>query len=95
MYLFLDVEQGFLPWLMDQVIEQLERNSYGRLIVDGMLREVVVRRMENYNKLEVTDPFMMSHSTNTIPLEKNKSGQSAPATTTEVYSALYLITCSR
>jgi hypothetical protein len=47
-----DVEQGFLPWLMDQVQEQLERNDYGRMVLDGILREVVNRRMHMFKILE-------------------------------------------
>lgn len=47
-----DVEQGFLPWLMNQVEDQLQRNERGRMVLDGLLREVVVKRMDLYQKLE-------------------------------------------
>ena len=47
-----DVEQGFLPWLMDCVENQLEVNMRGRVVLDGVLREVVQARMEAFEKLE-------------------------------------------
>jgi len=47
-----DVEQGFLPWLMEQVTAELDRSELGRLVLDGMLREVVARRIEVYKALD-------------------------------------------
>ncbi|KAL8573509.1 Radial spoke head protein 3 [Nucella lapillus] len=47
-----DVEQHFLPWLMEEVVDHLDRKEYGRLALDGLLREVVFQRTETYNKLE-------------------------------------------
>jgi len=47
-----DVEQGFLPWLMEQVTGELERSELGRLVLDGLLREVVLRRMQVYSALD-------------------------------------------
>lgn len=47
-----DVEQGFMPWLMDRVEEQLTKSMLGRLVVDGILREVVKERGTLYQKLE-------------------------------------------
>jgi len=49
-----DVEQGFMPWLMDCVEAQLNKSMLGRLVVDGMLREVVKNRSALYQKLEET-----------------------------------------
>lgn len=43
-----DLEQDFLPWLMEQVDEQLEMNNRGRLVLDGMIREVMLRRLKKY-----------------------------------------------
>lgn len=84
-----DVEQGFLPWLMDQVDEQLERNEHGRLVLDGMLREVVSKRMELYNKL---DALAASHGLGSrvpsnVVVEKPSDELTAPATTTAVRAA--------
>lgn len=47
-----DVEQGFLPWLMDQVTAELDRSELGRLVLDGMLRDVVARRMLVYSAMD-------------------------------------------
>lgn len=46
-----DVEQGFLPWLMDQVTFELDRSELGRLALDGLLREVVSKRIDVYDAL--------------------------------------------
>ncbi|XP_060568549.1 radial spoke head protein 3 homolog [Ruditapes philippinarum] len=47
-----DIEQGFLPWLMDRVTERLEKSEQGRMVLDGLLREVVSKRRELYERLE-------------------------------------------
>jgi hypothetical protein len=46
------VEQGFLPWLMDRVEQQLNRSILGRTVLDNLIREVVQQRIEQYNNLE-------------------------------------------
>ena len=47
-----DVEQGFMPWLMERVEDELTKTVRGRVVVDGMVREVVRARAEAYRKLE-------------------------------------------
>ncbi|XP_060067741.1 radial spoke head protein 3 homolog B-like [Ylistrum balloti] len=47
-----DIEQGFMPWLMDQVKEQLHKSQLGRMVLDGILREVVSKRFDQYAKLD-------------------------------------------
>merc|ERR1711976_975336 len=47
-----DVEEGFLPWLMDRVEEQMNKHVLGRTVLDSILREVVITRLQAYNKLE-------------------------------------------
>lgn len=47
-----DVEQGFIPWLMERVEEQIERSVLGRTVLDGLLREVVQQRADAFEKLE-------------------------------------------
>ncbi|KAL8606041.1 Radial spoke head protein 3 [Nucella lapillus] len=81
-----DVEQGFLPWLMDQVVDQLERNDQGRMVLDGMLREVVAKRIDLYSKLD--DAAMSVGRASRVASSGVKREQSvvepqAPATTTE------------
>lgn len=47
-----DVEQSFMPWLMERVEEQLVKVVRGRTVMDGILRDVVKARIEAYNQLE-------------------------------------------
>ncbi|XP_059154022.1 radial spoke head protein 3 homolog B-like isoform X2 [Physella acuta] len=47
-----DVEQGFMPWLMDQVTAELDRSERGRLVLDGIICELVTRRIEVYKQLD-------------------------------------------
>jgi len=47
-----DVEHGFMPWLMDRVEEQLVRAVAGRMVLDGLLREVVHKRLSAYKEME-------------------------------------------
>ncbi|KAK3098471.1 hypothetical protein FSP39_019766 [Pinctada imbricata] len=81
-----DIEQGFMPWLMDQVQEQLKKSQLGRLVLDGLLREVVSQRMEAYSKFDVQP---QSRSTSTKPDDKatdstnNAVPPPAAATTSE------------
>ena len=41
-----------MPWLMERVEEQLNKSVLGRTVLDGILREVVTKRQEDYKKLE-------------------------------------------
>lgn len=89
-----DIEQGFLPWLMDRVTEQLEKSELGRMVLDGLLRDVVNKRRDLYEKLEqqaepsepakeekkeVKPPTPVTAPQVTI----DPTPQEAPATTTE------------
>ena len=40
-----------MPWLMDRMEEQLERNMLGRTVLDGLLREVVANRVASFRAL--------------------------------------------
>lgn len=46
-----DVEQGFLPWLMEQVEEQLSKAMLGRSLLDSVIRDVVAQRQAAYAAL--------------------------------------------
>lgn len=78
-----DVEQGFLPWLMEQVTSELDRSELGRLVLDGMLREVVQRRMEVYQALdEKLHPNLVSRAASKTPSMAAPADEGgAPATT--------------
>jgi len=47
-----DVEQGFLPWLMESVSEELEQQNEARLILDMIIREAVTQRHIEYHSLD-------------------------------------------
>ncbi|CAL8108888.1 unnamed protein product [Calicophoron daubneyi] len=50
-----DVENGFLFWLMDEVSEELELENRSRLLLDGMIREVVQERHLEYRRLDMME----------------------------------------
>lgn len=88
-FFFLDIEQGFLPWLMDCVTEQLKKSELGRLVLDGLLREVVEKRRALYERLEVpakqNDPPKDTSKPPPAPqVTLEVTPQQAPATTIEV-----------
>ena len=37
-----------MPWLMDRVCEDIEKSELGRLVLDGMIREIVAARSQAY-----------------------------------------------
>ncbi|XP_046555712.1 LOW QUALITY PROTEIN: radial spoke head protein 3 homolog B-like [Haliotis rubra] len=80
-----DVEQGFMPWLMERVSEQLEKCELGRLVLDGMLREVVLKRMDLYSRLDTA--IHSQQATEALNAASDETGgtdqTAAPATTTE------------
>lgn len=43
-----DVEQGFMPYLMDMVCDEIRKSDLGRLVLDGMIREIVAARSQAY-----------------------------------------------
>lgn len=47
-----DVEQGFMPWLMDRVCEEVQKTNLGRMVLDGMIREIVKARSQAYQVRE-------------------------------------------
>lgn len=78
-----DLEQGFMPWLMEQVTEHLKKSELGRMVLDGILREVVSKRMDLYAKIGVKPPTAESkEQKDTKPQDKtaNAIPPSASAT---------------
>lgn len=47
-----DVEQGMLPWLMENVMSEMDRYTLSRKLIDAMLRDIIKNRKEGYDKLE-------------------------------------------
>ena len=78
-----------MPWLMERVTDQLEKSELGRLVLDGMLREVTKDRLQRYARLEERNrqltlnrdaPQDVTDEADNTTSEQ----QSAPATTTDV-----------
>ena len=88
---FPDIEQGFLPWLMDCVTEKLKKSELGRMVLDGLLRDVVEKRRALYERLEMTAKENEPEKEDTKPppapapqVTLEVTPQQAPATTIEV-----------
>ncbi|XP_072019073.1 radial spoke head protein 3 homolog B-like [Amphiura filiformis] len=47
-----DVENGFMPWIMEQVEAEINRSLLGRTMLDAIIRDVVKQRAAAYFKLE-------------------------------------------
>ncbi|XP_013408170.1 radial spoke head protein 3 homolog B [Lingula anatina] len=80
-----DVEQGFIPWLMERVAERLEKQNLGRLVVDGILREVVKQRWEHFKKYELTNEVATNYQEAVDQLAETvkAEGETETAPTTE------------
>ncbi|XP_006626032.1 radial spoke head protein 3 homolog [Lepisosteus oculatus] len=51
-----DVETGFLPWLMTEVKNTLEKRSLGRTVLDMLIRDVVEKRLDAFQQMELKSP---------------------------------------
>ncbi|XP_033118105.1 radial spoke head protein 3 homolog [Anneissia japonica] len=47
-----DVENGFMPWIMDEVEKEINKSLLGRTMLDAIIRDVVMARAAAYFKLE-------------------------------------------
>lgn len=47
-----DIEVGFMPWIINQTLKELDNVLVGRTLLDLLIKEVVTRRDEDYTKLE-------------------------------------------
>ena len=47
-----DLEVGFMPWIMERTLDELQRVNLSRLLLDNLLREVVSHRELEYSTLE-------------------------------------------
>ena len=48
-----DLETGFMPWIMERTMSEMNQVMVGRLLLDSLLREVVTRRDNEYEELMV------------------------------------------
>uniref|UniRef100_A0A8C2YJR1 Radial spoke head 3 n=1 Tax=Chinchilla lanigera TaxID=34839 RepID=A0A8C2YJR1_CHILA len=52
-----DIEIGFLPWLMNEVEKTIECSMIGRTVLDMLIREVVEKRLNSYERKDRPAPF--------------------------------------
>ncbi|NXE88329.1 RSPH3 protein, partial [Menura novaehollandiae] len=50
-----DIETEFLPWLMSQVEETLQRKVLGRTMLDSLIRAVVEKRLDAFSQPPLSD----------------------------------------
>ena len=46
-----DIEEGFIPYLMDEVVKKIDKSILGRAVLDEILRTVVQCRAESYKNM--------------------------------------------
>ena len=68
-----DVEQGMLPWLMENVVNEVNRYNLSRKLIDAMLRDVTKTRKDAYDKLEESIAAELASK------EKQKAAETAAA----------------
>ncbi|KAM8945554.1 radial spoke head protein 3 homolog [Pelodytes ibericus] len=49
-----DVETGFIPWLMEEVETNLQKNNLGRTMLDLLIRDVMAKQIVDKLELEVS-----------------------------------------
>jgi uncharacterized protein YheU (UPF0270 family) len=47
-----DLETGFMPWILESTLTQLDQNIVGRMLLDSILRDVIAQRDTDYKNLE-------------------------------------------
>jgi radial spoke head protein 3 len=47
-----DLETGFMPWIVQHALNELNQLHVGRLLLDSLLRNVVIKREEDYSNIE-------------------------------------------
>ena len=45
-----DVEQGFIPYLMDEVVKRIDKSDLARAVLDLLIRDVEVKRLKAFEK---------------------------------------------
>ena len=46
-----DLETGFMPWIIENALNQLNSLNVGRLLLDSLLRDVVSKRESDYKNI--------------------------------------------
>ncbi len=75
--MFADVEQGFMPWLMDSVEERLTHVVLGRTVLDQLIRDIVQERQGAY-ATPVATPKPGTPATQSGSRRGSKAGAGTP-----------------
>ena len=49
-----DLETGFMPWIMDHTMFELDQLAIGRFALDSLIKQIVRKRENDYKNLEQT-----------------------------------------
>lgn len=89
-----------MPWLIDQVQVQLQKSQLGRLVLDGIIRDVMNQRIDAYSRTSTSGGGATSGAKVSDSKSADGSNNAAPpqdpstATTSEVRTFLInLSTC--
>lgn len=83
-----------MPWLIDQVQVQLQKSQLGRLVLDGIIRDVMNQRIDAYSRTSTSGGGTTSGAKVSDSKSADGSNNAAPpqdpstATTSEVRTSL-------
>lgn len=83
-----------MPWLIDQVQVQLQKSQLGRLVLDGIIRDVMNQRIDAYSRTSTSGGGATSWAKVSDSKSADGSNNAAPpqdpstATTSEVRTFL-------
>lgn len=75
-----DLETGFMPWIMENTLSQVNSLSLGRLILDSILKDLVTKRMSEYKDIgEYFKPEPESDEAEPAPQSVHREPSELPA----------------
>ncbi|NWI85256.1 RSPH3 protein, partial [Pitta sordida] len=72
-----DIETKFLPWLMSEVEETLQKKVLGRTMLDSLIRTVVEQRLDAFGRQTAPQVSGEAHAADPPVREKGKTDQPA------------------
>ncbi|NXO89494.1 RSPH3 protein, partial [Certhia brachydactyla] len=75
-----DIETEFLPWLMSEVEETLQKKVLGRMMLDSLIRMVVEKRLDEFSHPPPSDQTE-------VPAEEPRATDAAPQVSDEADAA--------
>uniref|UniRef100_A0A8V0XMF5 Radial spoke head 3 n=1 Tax=Gallus gallus TaxID=9031 RepID=A0A8V0XMF5_CHICK len=80
-----DIETEFLPWLMTEVEETLEKKTLGRVMLDSLIRTVTEKRLDVFSQKPLPDQVE-------APAEEHRPTDNAPQVAAETEAADQAVT---